>query len=205
MKKIKIFYDVIEEAPKWLNNLSEQGYRLLNVYNCIYIFEKTNIRYYYGIQYIGYNSNMYNIKYIDTLNDSGYKTFRIPLNQMNIAFGKIRLRPFAEKNAKISTSFDNYNKEFLIVESLEKNDVILLTSNNDKYLSYLQLTKTYLHGVLILLFLTCIGLYNLLLYASIYIYTLNIFVIVTLILFLLLVFRMYKKSKYYKKLASISE
>lgn len=69
----------------------------------------------YSVQFIGYDSNKKNKEYIDMLEDSGFKTFRAPLNQLNFSIGKVRLRPLASSGAKVATTFDNFNKEILIV------------------------------------------------------------------------------------------
>lgn len=160
MKKIKIFLNHIKEVPEYLNKMSDKGYRLKTVNHCVFEFEKSDKKYYYGIQFIGYNPNKENTNYINFLKDSECRTFRIPLNQLNFAFGKLRFRPFAKGSAKLSTSFDNYNKEFLIVESLDKHVVHLLTDPSDLHLMYTQLKNAYLQGLVMLLFLFGIMFYH---------------------------------------------
>ena len=131
MKKIKIFLNPIDQIPKWLNNLARKGYRLKSVNNFVYNFEKTNAKFKYFVEFIGHNPNSYNLDYINRLNNSGHKCFRVPLNQMNISYGKIKFRPLARNGAKISTSFDNYNKEFLIIEFTDNEKINSIISNND--------------------------------------------------------------------------
>lgn len=148
MKKIKVFYDPIEQIPVWLNKIARQGYRLKSVRGCLYSFDKTTDQVKYSTQFIGYDSNKKKKEYIDMLEDAGFKTFRAPLNQLNFAVGKIRLRPMAHSGAKVATTFDNYNKEILIVESVGDTPSELLTTNVDKSLAYKKTRNAYIQGLL---------------------------------------------------------
>ena len=56
MRKIKFFMEPVTQIKPWLNAMASQGYRLINVKNFIYEFEKTDKKYYYDTQYIGNDS-----------------------------------------------------------------------------------------------------------------------------------------------------
>lgn len=160
MKKIKIFLNPIDQIPKWLNNLARKGYRLKSVNNFVYNFEKTNAKFKYFVEFIGHNPNSYNLDYINRLNNSGHKCFRVPLNQMNISYGKIKFRPLARNGAKISTSFDNYNKEFLIIEFKDNEKINSIISNNDIAVSYKQTRNAYIQGAIIIALLIAMFFYK---------------------------------------------
>lgn len=153
MKKIKIFYNPIEQIPIWLNKYASQGYKLTSVQNCFYSFEKTQKKLKYSVRFIGYDPNESNISLIDELEHSGFKTFRAPLNQLNIAIGKIKYRPLASNGARISTSYDNYNKEILIIESDANYPDKYIIPDSEKASSFKNLRNTYFYGIVPILFI----------------------------------------------------
>lgn len=205
MKKIKIFYDPIDQLPIWLNKLAKQGYRLKSVYNCFYSFEKTDVKVNYSVQFIGYDPNSKNKKYIDMLKDAGFKTFLAPLNQLNFVFGKIRLRPLATGSAKVATSFDNYNKEILIVESEGDSSYELLSTNLDKALYYKKIRNAYIQGLIMILFLVGIVIYAFykLNYEMNLLMVCLLFIIIILLIFVLIMF--IKFNNKYQKFAKESK
>ncbi|MFK8197722.1 DUF2812 domain-containing protein [Aerococcaceae bacterium zg-1292] len=77
----------------WLNNMSNQGYRLIGVNLFMYEFVKSDKQYFYGTQFIGNNSYQENLDYLRLLHESDKKVFRAPINLGNLAIGKFRLRP----------------------------------------------------------------------------------------------------------------
>lgn len=160
MKKIKIFFDPIEQIPVWLNKQAQKGYRLQYVKGPLYSFEKSSTKVQYSVQFIGYDSNEKNKEYIDMLEDSGFRTFRAPLNQMNFSVGRIRLRPLADSGAKVATSFGNFNKEILIAESTGDRPSELLTTNRGKAMAYKKLRSAYLHGLIAVILLALLGVYK---------------------------------------------
>ena len=149
MIKIKFFMDPIGKIEPWLNEQSGKGYRLKKLFLCIYQFEKTEEKITYTTLFIGANPNKENRQLISMLESFGSRTFRTPLNQGNLAFGKIKLRPYASGTAKIATSFDNYNKEILIVENSYDRALPLLTTNRDISKQYHQIRNAYLQGLLV--------------------------------------------------------
>ncbi|MGX7107974.1 DUF2812 domain-containing protein [Facklamia miroungae] len=151
MRKIKFFADPIKDIKIWLNQMSEKGYKLVALHHCIYDFEKTNQRYYYETQYIGGNAYEANQKYISMLKESNKELYRTPINQGNLTPFKFRLRPFAEGSGKFANTFMDYNKEILIIGSLEKEE--LFTDYSDIAIQYKKSRNAYLQGVIMLLIL----------------------------------------------------
>lgn len=153
MIKIKFFLDPISSIEPWLNSISSRGYRLVSVKNFIYKFEKTNLSYSYSTVFIGANTVRENKKLVNFLEDSEVKTFRAPLNQGNIAFGKFRFRPYVKGRSKISSTFGDYNKEILIVETKGETPEKFFTLNEDIAKEYKSIRNAYLQGFIVLLFL----------------------------------------------------
>lgn len=200
MKKIKIFLNPIDQIPKWLNSIAKKGYRLKSVNNFIYNFEKTNCKFKYFVEFIGHNPNSYNLDYINRLHESGHKCFRAPLNQMNIAYGKIKFRPLARDGAKISTSSDNYNKEFLIIEFTDNEKINSIISIEDIVSSYEQIRNAYIQGTLIIILL--IGIFIFKSYDiknNNYIILLEVILAILLCLMLFLVIKNHIMYIHYKK------
>lgn len=179
MYKFKIFFEPVGQIKIWLNKMSQKGYRLTSVHNCFYKFEKSDEKYFYDSQFIGNNTTKENEKYIDFIKEGGFKTFRAPINQLNFNFGKIRVRPYAKKGGKISTSFGNYNKEILIVESKEKFPETLLTDKKEILEQYKAIRNVYFYGAFVI---SCLLLYN------IYLLIVNNYNVINIIFSILLTF-----------------
>lgn len=160
MKKIKFFLDPISQISPWLNKIAEKGYRLKSVRNFIYEFENSDEPYRYSSQFIGANPSRENREYISMINESGAKTFRVPINQGNITFGKLRFRPYARGSSKLSTQFNGYNKEILIVENQGDTPKPILTSMADLAKNYKDIKNAYLQAFLLMLALCIYSYYQ---------------------------------------------
>lgn len=161
MKKIKFFLNPIDDLEKWLNCVADNGYRLKSIKNFLYEFEKTDKRYSYTTQFIGANTSRENNEYIQMLKENGTRVYRAPLNQGNIVFGKVRLRPYAHGDGKIANSFQGYNKEILVVENVGKGCEKLLTNKEDLADLYKNIKNAYLQGTILLWGLLIYILYSL--------------------------------------------
>lgn len=161
MKKIKIFLDPINDLELWLNRMAKKGYRLKSVNNFLYDFETSDKDYVYSIQFIGASSSKEINGYIQMLKENGTKVYRAPLNQGNIAFGKFRLRPYAQGDGKIANTFQTYNKEILVVEHEGKKPQKLLTNKSDLAKYYKNIRNAYLQGFIGVLVLFLYSLYKL--------------------------------------------
>lgn len=160
MKKIKFFLNPIEDIESWLNSVAKDGYRLKSVDNFLYDFEKTDKKYSYSTQFVGANVPKENKEYLEMLSESGLRTFRAPLNQGNIALFKVKFRPYAKGSAKLSNSFNGYNKEILIVEGEGENPPKLLSSNKDLEKEYKNIKNAYLQGFVIMILLFFYNMYK---------------------------------------------
>lgn len=150
MIKIKFFADPIEEIKPWLNKIGGEGYRLVSVNKYVFKFEKTDKRYYYDIEFLGGNPSKENREYIEMLLASDHNTFIAPLNQGQVAFGKVRIKPFARGTGQRATPFGNYGKEILIIESEEELEKVIHTNYSDVAAHYEMTRNGYGQGMLML-------------------------------------------------------
>lgn len=161
MKKIKIFLDPINDLEAWLNKIAKKGYRLKAVNNFVYDFEKTDKDYVYSTQFIGANSTAENNGYMQMLKENGTRVYGAPLNQGNIAFGKFKLRPYADGDGKIANTFQGYNKEILVVENVGRAPQKLLTNKSDLAEQYQNIRNAYFQGFVCIFALLAYSLYKL--------------------------------------------
>lgn len=161
MKKIKFFLDPINDLEAWLNKIAKKGYRLKAVNNFVYDFEKTDKDYVYSTQFIGANSTAENNRYMQMLKENGTRVYRAPLNQGNIAFGKFKLRPYADGDGKIANTFQGYNKEILVVENVGRAPQKLLTNKSDLAEQYQNIRNAYFQGFVCIFALLAYSLYKL--------------------------------------------
>lgn len=160
MKKIKFFMDPMENLEPWLNSMAKKGYRLTSLTNFIYTFEESAQHYRYSVQFIGANSPGENQQYLEMLKEDGRKIFRAPLNQGNLAFGRIRFRPYVKGSGKFANTWTDMNREILIVEHQGEKVQLLLTDKGDLAQEYKNIRNAYLQGSIILLLLFVYALYQ---------------------------------------------
>ncbi len=161
MFRIKFFLDPINGIEKYLNRMSESGYRLKSINSCIYNFEKCADRFNYTSQFIGANASKENEDYIAMLGENEeYKIYRAPINQGNFNYGKMRFRPYTREKYKTSTYWGNFNKEILVVEYKDDKPMKLLTDNGDIAKEYKDIRNAYLQGLVGVLFLLLYSLYK---------------------------------------------
>lgn len=200
MKKIKFFLDPISNLETWLNGMAEKGYRLKSIRNFIYEFERTENDYRYLTQFIGVNSSKENKDYIQMLKENGTRIYRAPLNQGNIAFGKVRLRPYAHGDGKIANSFQGYNKEILVVENYGKELGSLLTNKSDLADYYKNVRNAY-----VLPFIIILALFGYLLYRNKFDQVQIAYILIVGLVILIISAILYKMQKNYKKYKKESE
>ena len=116
-KKCYCFFGgLLDTQAKWLNQMSQKGYRLVRTGRLLYEFEKCNPdEVTYCVEFIGEKSKENATDYADFLKDMGYKVFFKNIN-LNYSVGKLRLRPWAEMGGRIATNATTFNRELLIVE-----------------------------------------------------------------------------------------
>ena len=115
-KCYRFFGGLLNTQEKWLNKMSEKGYRLVRTGRMLYEFEKCNPdEVTYCVEFIGEKSKENATDYANFLEDMGYKVFFKNIN-LNYSVGKVRLRPWAEMGGCIATNATTFNRELLIVE-----------------------------------------------------------------------------------------
>ena len=115
-KCYRFFGGLLNAQAKWLNKMSEKGYRLVRTGRMLYEFEKCNPdEVTYCVEFIGEKSKENATDYANFLEDMGYKVFFKNIN-LNYSVGKVRLRPWAEMGGYIATNATTFNRELLIVE-----------------------------------------------------------------------------------------
>ncbi len=114
--KKRYFAGFMKSQEKWLNSMSDKGFRLVKTGILNYTFEEcTPGAYRYAIDYVGDKSKKDSEDYKAFLESLGYRVF---YKNINLDFSPFRLtvRPWAEWGGIVSTNPGTYNKELLIVE-----------------------------------------------------------------------------------------
>ena len=115
-KCYRFFGGLLNAQAKWLNKMSEKGYRLVRTGRVLYEFEECSPdEVTYCVEFIGEKSKENATDYAVFLEDMGYKVFFKNIN-LNYSVGKVRLRPWAEMGGRIATNATTFNRELLIVE-----------------------------------------------------------------------------------------
>lgn len=116
-KCYRFFGGLLNAQAKWLNKMSEKGYRLVRTGRVLYEFEECSPdEVTYCVEFIGEKSKENATDYANFLEDMGYKVFFKNIN-LNYSVGKVRLRPWAEMGGRIATNATTFNRELLIVEN----------------------------------------------------------------------------------------
>lgn len=162
MKKIfRIFLNPMGSQEKWLNQMAEKGYRLVNVGRFFYTFENCEPNeYQYSIDYVG-NKNYKELKeYEQFLEEIGIKYYEKPINIGQFSWGKARLRPFANQGGRIATSKGMINRELLILEKKNNRKPFEIYSNIvDKIYRLKEIRKPLIFGEIIILFFAIMGIF----------------------------------------------
>ena len=96
-KCYRFFGGLLNAQAKWLNKMSEKGYRLVRTGRVLYEFEECSPdEVTYCVEFIGEKSKENATDYAVFLEDMGYKVFFKNIN-LNYSVGKVRLRPWAER------------------------------------------------------------------------------------------------------------
>lgn len=152
MRKYRFFGGFIEAQEKWLNTMSNKGYRLIDSNKSSYDFiecEPSEYRYY--IEFVAQKNADEVEEYISLLEDYGYKVIFKNIN-LNYSIGKVKWRPWANKGARIATQKNTYNKELLIVEKpKDGKEIKLHTTLADLENYYKQIRNPWLMYSLIVL------------------------------------------------------
>ncbi len=108
-KCYRFFGGLLNTQEKWLNKMSEKGYRLVRTGKLLYEFEKCKPdEVTYCVEFIGEKSKESSIDYANFLEDMGYKVFFKNIN-LNYSVGKVRWRPWAERGGQIANPAEPVN------------------------------------------------------------------------------------------------
>lgn len=150
-KCYRFFGGLLATQEKWLNKMSEKGYRLIRTGKLLYEFEEckpNQVK--YCVEFIGEKSKRNAMAYKAFLEDMGYTVFYKNIN-LNYSVGRARWCPWAEKGGRIATNATTFNRELLIVEKENNGKPFELhTSYEDKASYYSNLRNPWL--LLLLLF-----------------------------------------------------
>ena len=144
-KCYRYFGGLLNTQAKWLNKMAEKGYRLVRTGKLLYEFEKCKPdEVTYCVEFVGEKSKENSIAYANFLEDMGYKVFFKNIN-LNYSVGKVRWRPWAERDGRIATNATTFNREILIVEKANDGKPFELhTSYDDKEKYYRNLRNPWL-------------------------------------------------------------
>ena len=115
-KCYRFFGGLVTAQAKWLNKMSDQGFRLARTEKLLYEFQPCRPgQYRYCVEFIGEKSQAEAAEYRVFLHDMGYRTFFKNIN-LNYSVGKVVVRPWANQGGRVSTNATTFNRELLIVE-----------------------------------------------------------------------------------------
>ncbi len=145
----RYFFDFLDGQEKWLNNMADHGYRLKKCGRIFYTFDKCNPgEYEYAVEFIGDKSHSRTQDYRRYLENMGFRTFTKNIN-LNVSYGKLRWRPYAEGMGQIATSPGGFNRELLILEkNRDGKPFELHTDIQDKLDTCKVVRRTYVWAVL---------------------------------------------------------
>lgn len=145
-KYYRFFGGLLDRQVKWLNEMADQGFRLVKTGKLLYEFETCEPgQYRYAIEFVAPKSPEAVRDYHDFLEDLGYTVFYKNMN-LNYSIGKLRWRPWADQGGRLATNSSTFNKELLIVEKVNDGKPFELHSSNEDKVSYYQnLCKPYIN------------------------------------------------------------
>lgn len=160
IRKFKFFFRPITSLTKWLNQMSAKGYRLIKVGSIFYYFKKSRKeKYIYTVDFVANKSYSELKEYQSFLNELSIKHMTKPTSIGKMSKGNIRLRPFADSNARIATSNGMIKKELLILEKEDDGKGFEINTNiKDKINSLKKMRKPTIVMLIFvgILILTCI-------------------------------------------------
>lgn len=136
MVKRRFFAGFLGSQTKWLNKMSEKGYRLVNTGRLKYEFDECEPgKYVYTVEYVGDKSLEGEESYKAFLEDMGYRVFYKNIN-LDYSVMKLVFRPWADRGGKLSTTKSTFNKELLIVEKENDGKPFELHTEKDDRIEY---------------------------------------------------------------------
>lgn len=117
IRKFKFFFRPILGLTKWLNEMSDKGYRLIKLGNIFYYFEECEKgKFKYSIDYVA-NMSYSSLKdYEGFLKESNIRYMEKAGSIGKVSLANVRYRPYADRGAKIATTSGMIKREFLVLE-----------------------------------------------------------------------------------------
>lgn len=140
MKKTvnRYFAGAMKAQQRWLNKMSDKGWRLTGTTIAGYELEGCESgKYEYAVEYVGNKSKEGAESYAKFLEDCGYRVFFKNMN-LNYNFGKTVYKPWAEKGGRLATNNTTLNKELLIVEKERDGRPFELHTTAEDRLAYMK-------------------------------------------------------------------
>ncbi len=114
----RFFGGLLTAQARWLNRMAARGYRLEKTTRAVYEFTECEPdRYRYAVEFVADRSKSDADDYADFLRGCGYRVFFKNIN-LDYSFGKVKLRPWAQKGGRLATDRGTLHRELLIVEKI---------------------------------------------------------------------------------------
>ncbi|MDT3427278.1 hypothetical protein J2Z22_002829 [Paenibacillus forsythiae] len=139
MKKtvFKVFFSALEGQERWLNQMASEGWRLLNVNQFFYTFERSmDKKFVYRVEFVGNKSRRELEDYKNFLKQNNIATFSKGINIGKFSYGSIKWRPYGNKGGKFATSPGTINSELLILEKEEEDDNFEIYTDEKSKINY---------------------------------------------------------------------
>ncbi|MBR2409336.1 MAG: DUF2812 domain-containing protein [Lachnospiraceae bacterium] len=154
----KFFWLFFTSQEQWLNQMSDEGWRLVGTSISGYEFEECEKgKYRYKVAYIANRSKESAEEYVKALEACGYRVLYKNAN-LNYSTGKVEYRPWAEEGGRVATEKTTLHKELLIIEK-ENNETefSLCATSEQRYESYNRLRLWGIIGLVLALVLAIVG------------------------------------------------
>lgn len=157
-KYYRFFWGFLKKQENWLNEMADNGCRLVRTGRAWYEFEDCEPgKYRYAVEFVGEKSKQNAKEYASFLEDCGYRVLFKNLN-LDYSVGKIVFRPWAKKGGKIATTGGSYNKELLLVEKENDGKPFELHTTDDDIREYKKtIRKPWIFSVVTILFVILIS------------------------------------------------
>ena len=135
MKKIRIYLGLINLQTKWLNKMSDKGYRLNGTGKLWYSFETCEpSEYRYTIDYVGDKSKAEAKEYAYFLEDLGYRAYFKNIN-LNLDLDDLVWEKLADKGDFFADRATALDRALLIVEKKNDGKPIKVVANLPYYIT----------------------------------------------------------------------
>lgn len=132
----RFFGGFLDTQEQWLNAMAEQGWRLTENGRLTYRFTPCQPgAYQYAVEFVAHQSSTVSRDYQIFLEDLGYRVWRKNIN-LNLSFGKVRLRPYGEGRGKVAVSGGTYGQELFIVEKVSDGRPFTLHTTREDCAAY---------------------------------------------------------------------